>query len=398
MAKIVVTGGGVVGLSSALALADRGHCVTLLDASSGREAASWGNAGHIATEQTAPLASPAMVRTVPKRLFLFGGALGLPPRQIAAWAPFAAKLVAAATPRRFAAGQAALKALLAATLPAWQALDRRLGGGLLVEGGHIVAWESARSAAAGRRHWQAQDIGTTGFADTAPPFGTTAAIRFTGTAQVRDLAALAESLEREARARGVTIVRDTAKLLVEGGRARVPGHDADLVLVTAGVRSAALLRPTGHRVPIVAERGYHLRASAQRWPADLPPLVFEDRSIIVTRYADQVQVAGFVELGDPDAPPDPRKWQRLERHVAELGLPIAGPFTRWMGSRPTLPDYLPAIGRSDRVDNLLYAFGHQHLGLTLAPITASLIAALAEGSPPAIDLTPFALGRFDRRQ
>ena len=48
-----------------------------------------------------------------------------------------------------------------------------------------------------------------------------------------------------------------------------------------------------------------------------------------------------------------------------------------MGSRPTLPDYLPAIGRSERTPNLLYAFGHQHLGLTLAPITATLVAALA---------------------
>lgn len=397
MARIVVIGGGVVGLACAIALADDGHRVTLLDSATSREAASWGNAGHIATEQTAPLASPAMLRSLPRRLFLFGGPLGLPPRQVTAWAPFAAELVAAALPARFAAGQAALSALLAEALPAWRALDDRLGGGLLAEDGHIVAWESGRTAAQGHAYWRAQDTGTARFADTAAPFGTAAAIRFTGTAQVRDLTHLADALEREARTSGVTIVRAPAALVVDCGRARVPGHDADLILVAAGVRSGALLGPTGHRVPMVAERGYHLRAPADRWPADLPPVVFEDRSIIVTRYADRVQVAGFVELGDPDAPPDPRKWRRLERHVAELGLPIAGPFTRWMGSRPTLPDYLPAIGRSERIPNLLHAFGHQHLGLTLAPITARLIAALADGTAPAIDLTPFALARFDRR-
>jgi D-amino-acid dehydrogenase len=54
---------------------------------------------------------------------------------------------------------------------------------------------------------------------------------------------------------------------------------------------------------------------------------------------------------------DPRKWERLETHIAQLGLPVAGPFARWMGCRPTLPDYLPAIGRSARLDNLFYAFG-----------------------------------------
>lgn len=116
--------------------------------------------------------------------------------------------------------------------------------------------------------------------------------------------------------------------------------------------------------------------------------------MIVTRYANVVQAASFVEFGRVDAPPDPRKWERLESHVRALGLAMAPPFTRWMGARPTLPDYLPAIGRSRRAPNLIYAFGHQHLGLTLAPITAELIAALVDERPPAIDLTPFDLTRF----
>lgn len=397
MGSIIVIGGGTIGLSCAIALANRGFSVTLLESSVGREAASWGNAGHIATEQTAPLASPGTLRSLPRRLFLFGGGLGLPLGQISSWGPFAAELLAAATPARFAAGQVALKGLLAHALPAWRLLNARLGSDLLVENGHIVAWESPGTAARGRAAWASQDTGTARFVDTMPPFGTAGAIRFTGTAQIRDLSCLADVLEGAARARGVRIVRTSATLKVVGDRAYVPGHEAELVLVTAGVRSGTLLGPTGHRVPMIAERGYHLRASADRWPAALPPVVFEDRSIIVTRYTDCVQVAGFVELGDPDAAPDPRKWQRLERHVAELRLPIKGPYTRWMGSRPTLPDYLPAIGRSERMPNLLYAFGHQHLGLTLAPVTAMLIAALADGDEPAIDVAPFTLERFDRQ-
>src|SRR3546814_12833550 len=102
--------------------------------------------------------------------------------------------------------------------------------------------------------------------------------------------------------------------------------------------------------------------------------------MIVTRFADTVQAASFVEFHSPDAPPDPRKWDRLDRHVRELGLPFAPPFTRWMGARPTLPDYLPAIGRSRRVGNLVYAFGHQHLGLTLAAVTGELVRRSEERS------------------
>ena len=117
--------------------------------------------------------------------------------------------------------------------------------------------------------------------------------------------------------------------------------------------------------------------------------------MIVTRYAGCVQAASFVEFADIDTPPDSAKWERLATHVAALGLPMRPPFTRWMGARPTLPDYLPAIGRSTRAANLLYAFGHQHLGLTLAAITGESVAALAEGRAGAIDLAPFGLHRFE---
>jgi D-amino-acid dehydrogenase len=70
------------------------------------------------------------------------------------------------------------------------------------------------------------------------------------------------------------------------------------------------------------------------------------------------------------------------------------PFERWMGARPTLPDYLPAIGRSVRAANLFYAFGHQHLGLTLAPITAELVRSQIDRVAALVDLTPFNLERF----
>jgi D-amino-acid dehydrogenase len=402
---INVVGGGVVGLACGVALVRAGHTVTLLEADPARSAASWGNAGHIATEQVAPLASPAAVRSVHRRLFARGGALDLPLGRIASWLPFALRLVGRSTPRHFAAGSAALGGLLNQAMPAWERLVTAIGAPeLLVQEGHFVLWETPETARAGRAAWAAADTGTAQFRDAdaaelAAITGITAApvagaIRFAGSGQIRDLSALATALEAAFTRAGGRIVRERAALRIVDGMAQMPGHSADLVLVAAGIGSRALMEATGHATPMIAERGYHIRAAAERWPADLPPVVFEDRSMIVTRYADCVQAASFVELGTPDAPPDPRKWERLEAHVRALGLPITGPFRRWMGARPTLPDYLPAIGRSRRAGNLLYAFGHQHLGLTLAPITAELVAALAAGERPAVDLAPFDLARF----
>ena len=82
------------------------------------------------------------------------------------------------------------------------------------------------------------------------------------------------------------------------------------------------------------------------------------------------------------------------RRLGELGIRFSPDPDRWVGPRPTLPDYLPAIGRLERDPRILYAFGHQHLGLTMAAVTAELTTALAEGAEPAIDLTPFRIERF----
>ncbi|WP_267381214.1 MULTISPECIES: FAD-dependent oxidoreductase [unclassified Sphingomonas] len=407
--RVTIIGGGVVGLCSGLALARDRWNVRIVDAGHDDDAAaSWGNAGHIAIEQVAPLASWPMIRSAPGRLFVRGGALALPPRQIGWWLPFALRMAHAAAPARFAEGRDALKTLMAEAVPAWRALVAGLGAtDLLREDGHFVAWGDPASAARGRAGWAAADTGTARFRDADADErallrrigGAAGAIRFENSAQVTDLRRLRAALRAGIVAAGGTITGGRASLALEDERAivTVDGErvESERVLVAGGARSGGLLAPIGHRVPIVGERGYHLRSADHDWPAGLPPVAFEDRSLIVTRYDDCVQVASFVEPGDPDAPPDPAKWARLEARIAELGLPIRAPFTRWMGARPTLPDYRPAIGLSRRAGNLAYAFGHQHLGLTLAPTTAQIVAALMAGRPT-IPLAAFDVERFAR--
>ena len=406
----LVIGGGLVGLSSALHLQRSGVTVTVLEPHEKPQGASWGNAGHIATEQVQPLASPAMITGAFGRLYP-RGALALPVGQIGAWGPFALKLLRASTPARFAAGTTALSALLAEAMPAWQRLCDLAGAAhLLRQDGHFVAWESTASAAKGRGHWLSTDIGTATVRDAtadelaaiqalAPRGKITGAVRFAGSGQMTDLGALADALRRALVAAGGTVRHAKAdRVQIEGGKAfAIIGSErltADHVVLCAGAASARLLRPIGLRIPLIAERGYHIQSPTSHWPGDMPPVAFEDRSMIVTRFADGLRAASFIEFAAQNAPPDPSKWRKLRAHVAELGLPFEQPGSHWIGARPTLPDYLPAIGRSRRAANLLYAFGHQHLGMTLAAVTGEAIAALAAGKTPAMDLTPFDPARF----
>lgn len=407
--NVLVLGGGVVGLNISLQLQSRGLEVTLVEAERQRTAASYGNAGHIAIEQVEPLASMAMVKSAPSRLYSVGGALGLPLAAISTWLPFSWRLLRAARPERFAHGKAALSALMQQAMPAWQRRVADLGRPeLLRQDGHFVVWESPETAREKLVGWHKTDTGTATFRAASaaelqelrkltqrPVAG---AIRFENTGQVVDNADMLKTMEDTFLARGGSIIFDrVARLAMDNGVASavLAGGQtltANRIVVSSGYWSGELLRPLGLKVPIVAERGYHIQDAHAAWPENMPPVVFEDRSMIVTGFRSGVRAASFVEISRADMPPDAGKWQRLKKHVRELGLAMdTAAAAEWIGIRPTLPDYLPAIGKVRGAANLYYAFGHQHLGLTLAPVTGEIVAdMLIDGNEPA----GFSLDRF----
>jgi D-amino-acid dehydrogenase len=108
-----------------------------------------------------------------------------------------------------------------------------------------------------------------------------------------------------------------------------------------------------------------------------------------------VRIAGTVEIARPDAPMDERR-ARAMLTVAQRMYPGLDPERAefWMGSRPSTPDSLPIIDHAPRARNVIYAFGHGHTGLTGAPMTAEIVAALAADGKPPVDPQPYGLARF----
>lgn len=406
MTTAIIIGGGVIGTVSALALQRRGIATRLIDPDPDWRGASIGNAGLIAVNEAEPLASRATLRSLHRHLFLRGGPVGLPLRDIGAWLPFGLKLIAASRPARFEAGRRALSSLLAEALPAWRRLVAEIGAPeLLRDRGHFIVWDTAASAKAGRAALDRADHGPCQIRDATaeelaqldalirPPGG---AVRVEGTAQIADIPMLAEALAARFVALGGARMRGTARLDGQGVRLDTGERlAADAILVAAGATSGQILRPLGHNMPLIAERGYHLQAGAPDWPEDTPSILFEDRAMFVTRFRSGLRATSFVEFAKRSSPPDPRKWARLRGHAAAVGLPFEGEVAQWMGARPTLPDYLPAIGRSAREPHVYYAFGHQHLGVTLAALTGELMGAMVAGDAAAIDLAPFDVARFE---
>jgi D-amino-acid dehydrogenase len=129
------------------------------------------------------------------------------------------------------------------------------------------------------------------------------------------------------------------------------------------------------------------------------PTADADGKFVATPMDTGLRFAGTVELAGLDAPPDWRRAQILLAQGRKMlpGLAAEHPEERisvWMGHRPAMPDSLPAIGPSRASPDVIYAFGHGHVGMTAAPMTGKIVADLIAGRPASIDIAPFAASRF----
>jgi len=407
-----VVGGGLVGAASALRLQMAGFEVVLVDRGDPRRGASFGNIGHIAAEQGEPMPSSATLKSAFGRLFAFGGPLDFRLRDGAMWVPWALRFLAASRPVATAQGAGTLSALLDDPLAAWQRLSAlaQAPQDMIRPDGHAVVWSTPEAARHGLESWQSARTGCARFrpmeASELAAYDDVLAKRpaggivFTGTGQVSEPQLVRDALLSAFSRQGGQVVSadavtvrakdDAAEVVLSDGQV----IDSDRVLVAAGAWSKTLMASLSARVPLIGERGYSVQSAEHNWPEDLPLTVFEDRSVVVARFSGGLRASSHVEFGAPSAAPDPRKWCHIEKHVKDLGIQFSRAPDRWCGPRPTLPDYLPAIGRLEAHPSVYYAFGHQHLGLTLAALTSEWIEGMALGQPMPAWMSALRVERF----
>ncbi len=408
---IAVIGAGVVGVACARALQRAGHDVTIYDPEPPGRGCSFGNAGHIAVDHIRPLARLDVLAQVPRMLTDPLGPLAIRWRDAPRLVPWLARFALAARPAQVERGTAALAALLRGVTAAWaeEARGSNLAGLFRAKGALVVyISEAGFRAAAGeralqRRHGIAVET-MDGDAARAMAPGLNAAIchatYYPASQHVADPLTLTLGLVEAFRREGGTVVaeRVTGFELADGAvRALVTAGGArpvDTVVLAAGSASGGLGRLLGLTLPLVAERGYHVMLEPEGARFEVP-ITWGERGFVLTPMDGGIRLAGTVELAAADAPPSWARAELLTRQARKLFPGLTGrELSRWMGLRPTLPDYLPVIGRSPRQRNLYLALGHQHIGLTTATMTARLIGDLVAGRPPAIDIAAFAADRF----
>jgi D-amino-acid dehydrogenase len=408
---VVVIGAGVVGLSAAIAAQMRGFSVTVIDREGPAAGASAGNAGAFAFTDILPLASPGILRKAPKWLLDPLGPLSIPPRYALQIAPWMFRFWQACSPSRVAhstAAQTSLMDLSRAELEPFLAETGTLG--MLRKDGSLQVYESNAEFAASLPGWEARQRHNIEFrhmdADEMAQVQPGIAPRFTrgtftpGWFSIADPKLYTLALAEHFCARGGVIeigeisalrpATDGVDIVSTDGQFR----NAAKVVLSAGAFSHRIARTLGDAIPLETERGYN---------TTLPPGAFDLRmqvtfgghGFVVSRLSTGIRVGGAVELGGLDLPPNFARSQAMLKKAKTFlpGLETAG-GTQWMGFRPSLPDSLPAIGHAGTTSNVIYAFGHGHLGLTQSAGTARIVADMLSGQPAPVDLAPFAPDRF----
>lgn len=405
---ILIIGAGVIGLAAALRLAAGGRDVTVIDPNEPGSGASYGNAGTIADYAVIPVGTPAVLKNLPSLLFSRDSPLSIRYSAILSLVPWLLRFAYQSLPANAARNATVIAGLLAESLSGWRELASQAGAGdLLRQNGCLYLFDDPKAFAATAGDFALREkLGISQerlTADTVArlepelPAFEGGAVLFPDAVNLTDPARMMQRLTKAAEAQGVRFLK-TAAIGIERGSGAVSvvctekTLRARTVIIAAGAHSKRLAAAAGDRIPLDTERGYHVEYDMAH-PIVSRPVCPVSRGFYLVPMSGRLRVAGTVELGGLAAPLNPQRIRVLECGANAIFPNLGTPDRQWLGFRPSIPDSIPVIGPSRYGNDVIYAFGHGHLGLTLAPVTAHLVQQVAEGR----DLSPIAHGVLPHR-
>jgi D-hydroxyproline dehydrogenase len=357
----------------------------------------------------APIGNPDTLRNLPSLLFSSQSPLAIRPAALPALLPWLSRFVWQSMPARARRNGDALARLLKEALPAWRDLAAQAGASDLFRHEGCLyfyrekmppknsEWASRLRDELGVRQDWLNSAEVAKLEPALPPAA--GGVFFPDAAHIVDPSALTRRLAAAAARHSASFQRARVERLEhrDTGQIRLVSRDltvdARIIVLAAGAWSRSLARQGGENVPLDTERGYHIEFAMDACPIKRPVSPV-DLGFYVTPMEGRLRVAGTVELGGLAAPLNPARIALLERSARKL-FPNLGPVkSQWLGFRPSLPDSLPIIGPSRRHPNLIHAFGHGHLGMTLAGVTSRIIEGLIEKRNDVPELSAFQPGRF----
>jgi D-amino-acid dehydrogenase len=410
-ADVVVLGAGIVGVSIALHLQARGRSVVLVDRREAGEETSYGNAGLIERASIVPYAFPRD----PSKLIRYGLNRSTEAHYHLSYlpqiAPWLARYWRNSSKRGLAEATRAMLPLIELCVTEHEKLIRDAGlAPLLRKTGWIKGFRSQRTfdkaiveAQATQPFGIRYDVLDQAEVHAREPHLSDViigGIHWLDPATVPDPGAVAKGYARlfvqrggrfvHGDARSFAVERGGFSVATEGGRL-----EAAEAVVALGPWSDDVYKPLGYSIPMAVKRGYHMHYKPSGNAVLNHPVFDTDAGFVLAPMTQGVRMTTGAEFAHRDAPPTPVQVDRAEP-LARAIFPLGERAEErpWLGARPCLPDMRPVIGPAPKHPGLWFAFGHNHHGFTLGPVTGRLLAEMMTGAVPCADPYWFRADRF----
>jgi D-amino-acid dehydrogenase len=408
---VIVLGAGIVGVSAALHLQDRGQRVALVDRRGPGEETSFGNAGVIERSSVVPYGFPRDVGTLLRYARNRSTDLYWDYRALPSYATWLARFWWESSPQRRAAAGRDMLPLIERSVAEHDALIARADATSLVHAsGWLQAWHTGSrfDNEVARAERTAHDYGlqvtvldAAALRAREPSLaeGFAGALHWLDPKTVANPGALVARYARLFASDGGTFATGDATTLREAGGAwtvqTAQGTlSARAAVIALGPWSDMVFEPLGYRIPLRAKRGYHMHYRPERGILSVP-VVDCERGYVIAPMEQGMRLTTGVELARRGTPPTGVQLARAEAIAKPLfGLGERVDAAPWLGMRPCTPDMRPIIGPAPRHAGLWFAFGHNHHGLTLGPVTGRLLAEMMTGEPTFTDPHPWRPERF----
>lgn len=410
--SIIIVGAGINGISTAIWLQRAGHKVTIIDKEGPAAGTSYGNAGVLAAAAIIPVPVPGLLPKAPFLLLNKNYPLFLRWSYLPRLLPFLTKFLAGANDKTVRKTAPALGDLLLDTYEQHHALAKDTPAErYLHSGDYVFGYSDKASFDADGYGWsirkelgvqyEEMDERTFGAFDPALKGCFGYGIRCPDHGRISDPGAYVKALVEHAVSEGAEFIignvtgleshdGEHPSILVDGERL-----GGDEIIITAGIWSRSLTEQLGIKVPMEAERGYHLEfVNASVMPRC--PVMVTTGKFVMTPMDGRLRCAGIVEFGGTTPKRSKPPLELLQRQTTDLLPQLTWDrVDEWMGFRPSTTDSLPMVGAVNGKPGFWTGFGHQHIGLTAGPKTGRWLAQLVDGQRPNIDLTPYDPNRFN---
>ena len=412
--SVGIIGSGIQGVCTGLQLIKKGIPVTIFDRldplSSEYKSASYGNAGHFSPYAVLQFNRTDIVNDIPKMLFSSNGPLALKWNHIFKMLPWFQHYLKNINKKSMLHTAKYMHQILSLSVDAYEEIFKEIDTTNLIDKkGIIYVWTNQNLKSREIEIKVRKDLGIEQklltqkeILDLEPNLNPVfdAGVIYESAMHTRDPHGILKKIFRLFLDKGGKFIQENIKSLSQNNENQTVinsdknEYTFEKSVIASGAFSKNFTDQLGEKIPLDTERGYHVHFKNMDHLISRP-VIFLDRGFSMTPMNQGLRAVGTVELGGLKNPLSKKRIDYVVKCAKELLPQLESYQDEWLGFRPTLPDFLPILGPSLKNKNIIYAFGHHHLGWTLGPITGKIISGIVAEEKTNLDLSPYSSKRFN---